>query len=503
MRRQILAMVFALAMTAPAFAVERQVTGGIVEGQSLPDGGTIFRAIPFAQPPLGELRWKPPQPVQPWSGVRDATQTAPTCAQTYQGWNGNETESSSEDCLYVEVQTPKHAPGAQLPVMVWIHGGSNRAGGGRDVAESPITRQGVILVTVQYRLGVFGFLSLPSLTAESPEHASGNYGLMDQIAALKWVRANIAQFGGDPNNVTVFGESAGAQDVGLLILSPLARGLFRRAIEESGTAGFGVPPRSLAENEKIGADFLTLLGLPSGETGLSALRRVPTGALLAAGDRLVPAPSVDPDFLWLQAVVDGWVLPHTPADILSSKDEAPVPLIVGTNAREFTVVGARDYPRRWIGENADDAQQALAFYGLTSDTPPGADPVYGDLAERLSTDVILRCPSNWVADHQAAVTSKVWRYQFSVEAPSTVGPVAHAGELNYVFLKSPKGATFGAWPPLQAYWTNFAKTGDPNGPGLPHWPSFGTQQHYIDFTDHGVAQGTGLRAQACRFFRGP
>jgi para-nitrobenzyl esterase len=218
---------------APASTTERMVTGGIVSGETLPDGGTVFRGIPYAQPPLGELRWKPPAPVIPWQGVRDATKAGPPCIQRSYEWNAADAFDGKEDCLYLDVQSPKHKPTDRLPVMFWIHGGANRAGSGIGYTDSPITRRGVVLVTFQYRLGIFGFASLPALTAESPEHASGNYSIMDQIAALKWVKANIANFGGDPGNVTIFGQSAGAQDVGLLMLSPLARGLFHKVIAEA------------------------------------------------------------------------------------------------------------------------------------------------------------------------------------------------------------------------------------------------------------------------------
>ena len=223
----------------------------------------------------------------------------------------------------------------------------------------------MVLVTLQYRLGIFGFASLPALSAESPQHASGNYGIMDQIAALEWVKANIANFGGDPDNVTIFGQSAGAQDVGLLMLSPLARGLFHKAIEESGTAGFGVPPRTLAENEKIGNDLAALMGAPAGADGLKALRAASGEALLDATDKLLPPGNVDPTFIWLQAVIDGWVLPRAPAEMLAAGEQARVPLIIGNAMREFTRRRRKESPRQFVVDNfGDKAGEALAFYGF-------------------------------------------------------------------------------------------------------------------------------------------
>jgi para-nitrobenzyl esterase len=240
-------------MLQPALAAERLVTGGVVRGVDLPDGGSLFRGIPYAAPPIGGLRWKAPQPVTSWDGVRDATKPGAPCLQSSYEWNAADAVASKEDCLTLEVHAPRHKPTDRLPVMFWVHGGANRAGPGIGYSESSIVQHRVVLVTLQYRLGIFGFMSHPALTEEAPNHASGNYGLMDQIAALKLVKANIANFGGNPNNVTIFGQSAGSQDVGIMMLSPLTAGLFHKAIQQSGTVGFGLPPRSLAENEKLGS----------------------------------------------------------------------------------------------------------------------------------------------------------------------------------------------------------------------------------------------------------
>ncbi len=203
----------------------------------MPDGRALFRGIPFAAPPIGRLRWHAPVPPARWQGIRDASRSAPACLQIDYGWNHTAAANQSEDCLYLDVGTPSVAPSAPLPVMVWIHGGGNRGGSGAGTVESRIVQRGIVLVSIQYRLSALGFLSHPALGTHS-----GNYALMDQQAALRWVRENIAKFGGDPDNVTLFGESAGAQDVGLQMLLPGARSLFAKAIEESGTPGFGLPP---------------------------------------------------------------------------------------------------------------------------------------------------------------------------------------------------------------------------------------------------------------------
>ncbi len=238
----------------------------------------LFRGIPFAAPPLGPLRWKPPQPVVPWRGVRASLKQPASCLQNDHGWNRGDVLIGSEDCLTLDVRTPSMT--GKLPVLVWIHGGSNRAGGPNDIVLSDVGKQ-VVIVGVRYRLGIFGFLSHRKLTAE--QGASGNYGLMDQLAALRWVHRNIAKFGGDPANVTIAGESAGSQDVSLLLLEPAARPLFQRAIMESGTPGFGMPFRSLEDAEAIGAETDRLLGTGG---NLAKLRHAPAKALLAADLKL-------------------------------------------------------------------------------------------------------------------------------------------------------------------------------------------------------------------------
>jgi carboxylesterase type B len=341
--------------------------------------------------------------------------------------------------LYLDVRTPVMSPNARKPVMVWIHGGANWAGSGSGYLNSNIVERGVVLVTVQYRLGVCGFLSHPALTAESKQKSSGNYALLDQIAALQWVKANIAKFGGDPNNVTIFGHSAGGQDVGLLMLSPLAKGLFAKAIEQSGTAGFGLPPRTLAENEKLGEAFAAAMGVPaSSKAPLEKMRAAYTTALLAAGNKLDAPALADDSFIWLQPVVDGWVLPRAPADLLAERKQAPVPLLIGSSSRELTLYGGVNNVRRTIETTfgANNAR-AIPLYGLDQLKTPPDDARLGDIPTQLAADINFRCPVTVVSKHQQAAGARVWQYQLDRPAPGGNGLVRHGSELPYVFESLP------------------------------------------------------------------
>lgn len=481
-------------MASPAYTAEHAVSGGILRGVDAPDS-SYYLGIPYAAPPVGALRWMPPAPVVPWSGVRDAVHQGPPCKQPDLGWNSADAAISREDCLTLDVAVPKIPASKSLPVMVWFHGGANTAGSGLGYTHSPIIRHGVVLVTAQYRLGAFGFLSHPALSAASAHQASGNYGLMDQIAVLKWVQANIATFGGDPGNVTIFGQSAGAQDVGQLLLSPLARGLFHKAIAQSGTAGFGLPPRTLAQNEKLGVDLASLLGVPAGDTGLEAMRAVPADAVMTAAQKLIP-PIADAGFIWDQSVVDGYVLPESPADILAARAQAPVPLLIGDDARELPLFGGNSAVRSAVVQHfGNESEEALKFYGLDKPGMPPEDPVLGSVATQIATDVMFRLPINTVAARQRAIGQKVWRYQFDLARLGAPGPVWHSSELGYVFDATPTGleVDFSRWPPLQAYWTNFARNSDPNGAGLPYWPEMGDEKNYIEFSASGPKTGKNLR----------
>ncbi|HEU4655251.1 MAG TPA: carboxylesterase family protein [Steroidobacteraceae bacterium] len=492
--RILVATLVAMAASIVVYGAEPivHVQAGAVRGQQMDDGSTLFRGIPFAAPPTGANRWRAPQPLEPWAGVRDATRRAAPCMQSSFGWNERDAASSSEDCLYLDVHTPKLDAAAKLPVIVWIHGGANRAGSAGDYAASTMVQSGVVLVAIQYRLDVFGFLSLPELTKESPTRSSGNYALLDQLAALGWVHDNIAAFGGDANQVTLFGQSAGAQDVGLLMLSPRSKGLFVRAIEESGTAGFGLPPRSLQQNEELGADFLRLAGARS----VAELRGSPAQALLAASLKLDPPQIEDDSFIWLQSIVDGYVLPDTPERILRSGKQQPVPLMLGTNATEFPLYKGGSNARHAVevafGKNS---AEALRVYGIAHDKP-----VSESLATRIAADIMFRCPAAFVAEAHERAGNSVFQYEFAV-TPVNGGTPIHSSELPYVFggLVLPKNAEV----KLQNYWVRFAKTADPNPSGEVQWPRFGLSRSYVEFSDTGLTAKQQLGGSICNLRSAP
>ena len=316
---------------------------GILEGLSFSAtrNGAAFLGIPYAAPPVGELRWKPPQPVGTWKRPRMATQFGAACPQRPANWFPD--IGWSEDCLYLNVWTPQLSANARLPVLVYFHGGSNTQGYSQMTPLGPaLAPSGVLVVSANYRLGPFGFLALPALTAESPHHSSGNYGLLDQVQALQWVRQNITHFGGDPNRVTVMGQSAGAVDICLLMASPLAAGLFQGAIMESGDC------QSVYNEDirtRIPYNFISTTGEESGEL-LARDLGVANDAHEVQNLRNIPADEILK--VWAQdqrvhfdAIVDGWVIPEQPAKIFAAGRQMHIPVIVGSNADEATVFGQR------------------------------------------------------------------------------------------------------------------------------------------------------------------
>lgn len=478
------------------------VTGGTIRGAALSSGGAVFRGVPFAAPPVGARRWRPPEPVIPWTGTRDAVRSGPPPAQVSFEWDRQLAAAGREDCLYLDVWTPALAPRAPKPVMVWIHGGANLslAGGWEPVYEGwRMVARDVVLVVVEYRLGVFGFMAHPELTRESPHHASGNYGLLDQLAALRWVQENIRRFGGDPGNVTVFGQSAGSWDIMALMTSPLARGLFQKAILESG-----VPPpsltRSLADAEKAGAAMAAKAKAPAGEA-LAYLRGLPADQVIAAGDGLN---------LFTR---DGWVLPESPSVAWARRRELRVPIIIGGNASEFPAPGSlpelRTSMADWFG---DLAPEAWRLYGIAGDRAPAPDPVYGDAGDQWGSDQSFRIPGILHGEWHQAAGNRVWEYEFD-RAIAPHPRVQHSSELAYVFgnFLRKGGMVTGEFDAadrrlsdvMLGYWTNFARHGDPNGAGLPAWPAFdATQRRFMRFTQAAEAvPDAGQRAPFVELFR--
>ena len=489
--RYFAALLLALA-AFPATAQNAEVTGGTVQGRTSQDGRAhIYEGIPFAASPTGDNRWRAPQSVVPWTGVRSGAAPAPACLQNDYQWNRANYLFGSEDCLTLDIRTPTNSSG-KLPIMVWIHGGSNRAGSGSGGAYSQITDQGVVLVTVQYRLGIFGFLSHRKL-AEEQNGNSGNYGLMDQIAALKWVQSNIANFGGDPSNVTIFGESAGSQNVSLLLAAPPARGLFHKAIMQSGTPEFGMTYRPLTDAFKLG-DQLDKIGDSNGD--IAKLRRMSAHALLAADLELNDERTWSKEFIWLRPTIDGAVLPKNPSALLA---EAPVrPVIIGTNRFEFgPAKGSIDIPaytKYWFGENAAAATKRYQSEEKT------ADPRLGHLEARMETDAIFRCPANNLATQLSALGWPIWRYEFDIgpdDGSESGGLTSHAYEISFIMDRKPAGSGARAVQ-MQDYWTNFAKSGVPGGAGKAKWSSFTrATKAYAMFDRKGITPMSNLRAAAC------
>lgn len=457
-------LALALAVGGPVVTTD----DGPVRGAAIAGGGAVFRGMRYGAPPTGALRWRAPIRPHRWTRPVAAVADHAACPQSdYGAWNRAAARGGSEDCLFVDVRTPRLSPAARLPVMVWIHGGGNRGGAGGGTADSRITERGIVLVSIQYRLGALGFLSHGALSAEDGGH-SGNYALLDQQLALRWVQRNIARFGGNPRRVTIAGESAGAQDVALQQLSPLAHGLFHGAIQESGTAGFGVPPRSLAQNEAVGALFAKAAGLAPDATA-AQLRALPVDRVLAAQEAVVVPGLEDNSFIWLQAVVDGRVLRDTPAHLLARGRANPVPLIIGTNARELPLHGdlsaAPGIVTRAFG---GDARGALAYYGLGPGRVPRSDARLGSTTDQIATDLTFRCPTHITTAAVAGHGGSVWHYTYDISPPDGAA-VTHGSELASVFGAPAAERERGA-PLLQSYWVRFVRTGNPNAGGSATWP---------------------------------
>ncbi len=481
MRSMIAALCAATALSGAvgAHAAPVSTALGQVDGVTV-DGVTSYEAIPFAAPPVGPLRWRPPAPAAPWTGVRSATQFAPACMQasTANALLGIPALPVSEDCLYLNVWTPPHKAGERLPVLVWIYGGGFTSGATAIPTYSgeSLARKGVVVVSIAYRLGAFGFLAHPVLSAESGGHGSGDYGLLDQIAGLQWIKQNIAAFGGDPSRVAIFGESAGGIAVSMLAASPRAKGLFQRAISESGGSfapsrqanegGENVP--TLAAAEAKGSAFLASMGA----TTLDQARALPAEAIeKAAGPAL--------GGFWPTA--DGDVIPGDQYLQYQAGKYNDTPVLIGTNADEGALF------IRAITASAYLAN-VHALYGAYADRILAAYPGGSDAqALRSSRDLMRDTAFAWQTWAWARLQSrsgkgKVYVYYFNhrphyPDLPSFQDwGASHGSEIAYVFGHlDPKTATpedRAISDALQTYWANFARSGDPNGAGAPVWPAF-------------------------------
>lgn len=488
-----------------AFVV--RTTDGQVRGIARPGGGAQFLGIPYAQPPVGNLRWHEPLPATPWSGVRDAGNFGAPCAQPVLGdWNRHDAQNSREDCLFLNVIVPEWPVKKPLPVMFWIHGGANEGGSASSALykDGTLVDHGVLLITINYRLGVFGFLAHPELTRESAHGESGNYGLMDQILALQWVRANIASFGGDPHNITLFGQSAGAMDIGMLMTSS-ARNLFQKAIAESGTP-FSPPLVPLAEAEEQGVKLADELAAPKGGNAIEYLRRIPAEQLLTAMGKLdrKDRPQIGPD-------IDGWVIRSSPAEVFAGGDESAVPFLFGTTTREFGSTMSHDVLTKAIERATGKyAEKALEAYGLVNGGNGTDDAKYGTAADQWVADMVFRCPATAEGAWHTAARHPTYEYEFNHAIPGQANAV-HSSDLPYVFgyfpLTGNIAGNFGKTDIkiadlVETYWTNFAKTGNPNSHNLPVWRKFGRTGRFIMFTEDGqVKESAGLRKAQCGVYR--
>jgi para-nitrobenzyl esterase len=482
-----------LAATNVAAALEEPVRldTGLVSGvPGVSPEVRVFKSIPYAAPPIGDLRWREPQPPAAWKGVRKADQFGPICPQLpyvpgsfYQmEYFQGPQPPMSEDCLYLNVWTAAKSARERRPVMVWIHGGGNVQGYGSEPCfdGEAFARKGVVLVTINYRLGIFSCFAHPDLSKESPHHVSGNYGELDQITALQWVKRNIAAFGGDPANVTIFGQSSGGASVNRLLVSPLAKGLFQRVICESAAVWNSRDSKAtLAQMEQRGLAFAGTNGVHS----LKELRALSVTNLLAGFAKI----RFDPN-------IDGYVLPELAVDIFARGGQTAMPMLLGANSDEgeFTPIKAATFIAETRKRFGADADEFLKLY------PAGSD------AEAAQSKHDARRDESFAGERaqaaaQAVLGQPVWLYYFDRKPPGHDRDrygAFHAAELEYVF--NTLNATDRPWEDTDrqlasliiSYWVNFAATGNPNGPDLPAWPAYDPR------TDHCMELGDTVASRA-------
>lgn len=480
--------------------VEGPLQGKVVEETR------AFLGIPYAAPPIGDLRWRSPQPVEPWVQVRTAAEVGPPCPQL--DMTGSPRDGASEDCLTLNVWTPSQIP-EPAPVMVWIHGGGWELGTGGDPAfdgQNLSERGGVVVVTVNYRLGPLGWLALPELSAEDPDHpGSGDWGLEDQRAALEWVQRNIAAFGGDPDEVTLFGESAGAFNTCLHLVSPPSQGLFARAIMESGSCSWAF--RTPEQAEAVGAELVAELGCESPDL-LACLRSKDVGDVIDAR----PGNETEVDFPWFP-VVDGLSLLEQPRDAIDRGDLARIPVLAGTNGDEGTFLTVLGSLRTVEEEGYEDAIAWLAgdehAAEIATEYPVAAfDSVQDALAELIG-DALFVCPTRRLVRGAVAAGQEAFLYSFERVpefAPEELGSF-HGAEIPFIFRNPMYGqqiaqSEMDLSDAMMGYWTTFAASGDPNGDDEVEWPAYDVDDEGYLVLDLAIVAGDHLAQERCDFWDG-
>lgn len=468
---------------------------GIIEGEV-----TIFKGIPYAAPPLGEFRWRPPQPVKPWDGILDADNYCSNCAQG--GWGaapGTIQEGSSEDCLYLNLWKPVNVQtGAKLPVMVWIHGGGFTGGSGAGAITSgeEFAKQGVILMTFNYRLGRLGHFAFPALSKEHPDEPKGSYAFMDMIAALQWVQENISAFGGDPDNVTIFGQSAGGVAVHSLLKIPDARGLFHKAISQSSGGRDGVlTGRPISKNnvnalypvsaETIGANFARKHGIEgTDEAALAKLRALSVEQIVDGGQETV---GQNGPRIYSGPILDGKLVVETAESAYVAGRQTKIPLIIGSCSGEIggAFVNLSDTKEALFSSFGELQEEAKAAYD------PDGTKEFTEVQTLFNTDWVWAEPARFAAREFVANGEPAFIYNFgyvpaSMQERTRFG-AGHGSEIAFVFnnlnarwgnsTTTPEEEQLAKL--INGYWTNFARTGDPNGEGLPLWPLYSTKTEKI------------------------